>query len=91
MMVIRQRAILKKLLFTIFYVTITCFSSLHFGIIPSTPNFVNCFTSVLFTTCFVTQQVDGTFTVTVKTMIDFLCRFSYKARKSISTCMLEHA
>ena len=84
MMVILQKMILKKLLFTTFYVSTSCFSSISFVIIPSTPKLVNCFTSVLFTTCFATQQVDETFAVTVEIMIDFICRFTDKARKSIS-------
>ena len=84
MMVILQKMILKKLLFPTFYVTTSCFSSICFVITPSTPKLVNCFTGVLFTTCFATQQVDETFAVTVKIMIDFICRFSDKARKSIS-------
>ena len=83
-MVILQKMILKKLLFTTFHVTTSCFSSIRSVIIPSTPKLVNCFTSVLFTTCFATQQVDETSAVTVKIMIDFICRFSDKARKSIS-------
>ena len=84
MMVILQKMILKKLLFATFYVPTSCFSNIRFVIIPSTPKPINCFTSVLFTTCFTTQQVDETFAVTVKIMIDFICRFGDKARKSIS-------
>ena len=84
MMVILQEMILKKLLFTTFYVTTSSFFSIHFVIIPSTPKRVNCFTSALFTKCFATQQVDETFAVTVKIMIDFTCRFSDKPSKSIS-------
>ena len=76
--------IFKELLFTTFYVTTSCFSSIRFVIIPSTPKLVNCFTSVLFTTCFATQLVNETFVATVKIIIDFICRFSDKARKSIS-------
>ena len=84
MMVILQKMILKKFLFTTVYVTTSCFSNIRFVTIPSSRNLVNCFTSVLFTTCFATQQVDETFAVAVKIMIDFTCRFSNKARKSIS-------
>ena len=84
MLVILQKMILKKLLFATFYVLTSCFSTIRFVIIPSTPELVNYFTSVLFTTCFATEQVDETFAVTVKIMIDFICRFSDKARKSIS-------
>ena len=84
MMVILQKMILKKLLFTIFYVITSCFSSIRFVIIPSNPELVTCFTGVLFTTCFSTQEVDETFAVAVKIAIDFICRFSDKARKSIS-------
>ena len=83
MMVILQKMILKKPLFTTFYVTTSCFSSIRFVTISSTHKLVNCFTSVLFTKCFATLQVDDTFAITVKVMIDFICRFSYKARKSI--------
>ena len=75
----------RNFLFTTFYVTTSCFSRIRFVIILSTPKLVNCFTSVLFTTDFATQQVDKTFAVTVKIMIDFICRFSYKARKSINS------
>ena len=73
-----QETILKILLFTTFYVTTSCFSSIRFVIIPSTLKLVNCFTSVLFTTCFATQKVEKTFAVTIKIMI------SEKARKGIS-------
>ena len=83
-MVILQKLILKKWLFTTFYVTTSCFSSIQFVIIPSTAKLVNCFASVLFITCFATQQVDETFAVTAKIMIDFICRFSDQTRKSIS-------
>ena len=66
MMVILQKMILKKLLFTTFYRTISCFSSIHFIIIPSTLRLANCFTSALFTRCFATHQVDDTFADTAK-------------------------
>ena len=80
MMVILQKMILKKL-FTSFYVTPSCFSSICFVIIPFTPKLVKCFTSVLlFTIYFATQQI----AVTIEIMIDFLCRLSDKAKKSIS-------
>ena len=52
--------------------------------IPSTPKLVSCFTSAFFTTRYATQQVDETFAVTVQIIIDFICRLSHKARKSIS-------
>ena len=61
-----QETILKILLFTTFYVTTSCFSSIRFVIIRSTVKLVNCFTSVLFTTCFATQQANETFAVTGK-------------------------
>ena len=35
-------------------------------------------------TCFATQRVDETFAVAVKVMIDFICRFGGKTKKSIS-------
>ena len=91
MMVILQKMISKKLLFTIFYATISCFSRVRFLIIPSTPKLVICFTSIFFTTCFVTQQVDETFSVSVKVIIDFKWRFGDKAKKKVSvTCILVH-
>ena len=77
MMVILQKLILKKLLFTTFYVITSCFSSILFVVIPSTPKLINCFTSVLFTTCFATQQADETFAVTVKIMIDLYIMYIY--------------
>ena len=80
MMFILQKMILKILLFAIFYVTTSYFSSICFIVIPSTPKLVNCFIGVLFTTSFETQQVDQTFAVTVEIIIDFIC--SYKAMKS---------
>ena len=81
MMVILQKMILKKFLFTTFNVTTSYFSSIRFVIIPFTPKLVNCLTSVLlFTTCFAAQQI----AVTIEIMIDFICRHSDKARKSIS-------
>ena len=40
--------------------------------------------SVLFTTCFATQHVNESFAFTVKKLIDFICRISDKARKSIN-------
>ena len=73
--------ILKKLLFTTFCVTSGCFSSIRSVVISSTTRLINCFSSVLFTTSFATQQVHETFDVTVKVMIDFICRFSEKTRK----------
>ena len=76
--------ILKKSLFTTFYVTTSCFSRIRFEIVPFTPKRVNYSASDLFTTCYATQQVDETFVVTVKTMSDFVCRLNGKARKSIS-------
>ena len=76
--------ILKKLLFTIFYITPSCFSSNRFEIIPHTPKIVDCFTSVLFFTRFVNQQVNKTFTVEVEIITDFIRRFSDKARNGIS-------
>ena len=76
--------ILKKLLFTIFYITPSCFSSIRFEIIPHTPKIVNCFISVLFFTRFVNQQVNKTFTVEVEIITDFIRRFSDKARNGIS-------
>ena len=84
MMVILQKMILKKLLFTTFYVTTSCFSSILFVIIPSAPKLLNCVISVLLTTCLATQQADETFAVTVQIMIDFICRLSDKARKIIN-------
>ena len=52
--------------------------------ISSTAKHANWFTSVFFTTWSATQQIDETFAVAFKTMIDFICRFSDKARESIS-------
>ena len=83
-MLILQKMILKKMPFTTFYVTTSCFSSTRFIIIPSTPELINCFTSVLFTTCFASQRRDEAFAVAVKIMIDFICRFREKIRNSIS-------
>ena len=60
--------ILKKLLLTTFYVTTSFFSSIRFAIIPSTSKLAKYFTSVFFTRCFATQQVDATFAVTVNIM-----------------------
>ena len=57
---------------------------MRFVIIASTLKLVDCFTSVLFTTCFATQQVDETVAVTIKIMIEFMCRFGGKAKESIS-------
>ena len=67
--------ILKKLLFTTFYVTSSCFSRICFVIILSAPKLVKC---IVYHT---TQQVDEALAVRVKIMIDFLCRSSDKARK----------
>ena len=50
-------------------ITASYFSSIHFVITPSTPKLVNCLSSVLFTICFATQQVNETFTVTVKLIL----------------------
>ena len=40
--------------------------------------------AVVETSYVTTQQVDETFAVTVEIVVDFMCRFSEKARKSIS-------
>ena len=82
MMLILQKNDLKKL-FTTFYVTTSCFSKMRF-VITSTSKLVNCFSSVLLARCFATQQADETLAVTIKIMIDFICRFCDKARKSMS-------
>ena len=85
MMVILQKNDFGKIVVYNFpVVTTSCFSSIRFVIIPSTPKLANCFTSVLFPTYFATQQADQTFAVAVEIIIDLICRFSGKAIKSIS-------
>ena len=88
MMVVMQNLILKKFLLTTFYVSTSCFSFIRFIIIRSTPNLVNCFTSVFFTTCFATQQVDKTFAIAVKIIIVFVRNLVRKLEriKYLYTC-----
>ena len=44
------------------------------------------FTWALFTACFTTQQVDQTFIMAMKTMVDFVTHFSGKASKYVKKC-----
>ena len=90
MIVIMQKLILKTFLLTTFYVSTSCFSFIRFIIIRSTPNLADWFTSVFFTTCFATQQVDETFAITVKIIIDFVRNLVRKLEKVSSTCIFVH-
>ena len=90
MIVIMQKLILKTFLLTTFYVSTSCFSFIRFIIIRSTPNLADWLTSVFFTTCFATQQVDETFAITVKIIIDFVRNLVRKLEKVSSTCILVH-
>ena len=84
MMVILQKKILKKLLFTTFLLILAAFPAsvlqlLHLILKLSTVFPAYCLPHVL-------QLSKKTFAATVKIMIDFICRFTEKASKV--TCIL---